>query len=350
MNKFRLVEIYEMFSNIEADAEFDSELIYDACADIKLDGEIEDELLNRLESIIDRFENCEIASNEAAAAITKELSCDYEAAKRDTSSFDGFFAELNDHIDAFFISRGFKKRGKGEYELSDATAVKGVYVNFDPLLYDNEDLMLFPLIQCYRADVKDEMTIIERLEPNDHLKPVTKTMRVPVNEFDLFSNRSSIPYSTRSKGALRIKGITCPEVFKVVDGETDVGSNDPTTVSVGSAGELYDRFEPFLDAACSILDKKKPNAVYRENYRQKYKFLLPALSKPFLWTALISILAGLAFGALVLVFDLIFGDAPPIHWYVILNAALIFGGVFALVFAFIFAVIIGLTRYNSERF
>ncbi|MBQ4429101.1 MAG: hypothetical protein II871_04955 [Clostridia bacterium] len=346
------IDLYEVITGIKCIDVLDADFLSDAID--SFENEIyflNDEQVEEAIKLLTSFENAEISRSELSAAFASLLDSEYESAKRFCEQFDSFFNEVQNRIDGFFISRGFNKRERGKYERIDGDKFKGIEFCFrDDCSIDPGDVYAFPQLYCLRADSVDGC-VLAAANGDAEKRNIASLIRIPKDDFDIFTAHPAAP--KRSTASLQKRFIRTPLIVRYAyDGTID--DLGVLSADISSPEQLFDLLEPHLDAACAVLNGERPNKTHRKLTASASGFGSSHLFKLFVQCLLLTILAAIGCGALVLLLDLIFGTAPPLRFEQYLKAMLVCGMFFIpcgiVVFcAYLYFVRKGIIE-NSERF
>lgn len=346
------IDLYEVITGIKCVDVLDSDFLSDAIDSFENEiYSLNDEQVEEAIKLLTSFENAEISRSALSAAFASLLHAEYENAKRFSEQFDSFFDDVQNRIDGFFISRGFSKRERGKYECIDGDKFKGIEFSFrNDYTIDPGDVYAFPQLFCLRAESVDGC-VLAAANGDGEKRNIVSLIRIPKDDFDIFTAQPTAP--KRSTASLQKRFVRIPFIVRYAyDGTID--DLGVLSADISSPEQLFDLLEPHLDAACAVLNGERPNKTHRKLTASASGFGSSHLFELFVQCLLLTILAAIGCGALVLLLDLIFGTAPPLRFGYYLKVMLVCGMFFIpcgiVVFcAYLFFVRKGIIE-NSERF
>lgn len=323
MSKSEIIEIYEAFLKLGPNDDPNETILADHYYDIDLEADNGDETAKKLRSVFDELMSGKLDNQEAASVIIRDFKVEYDIAKSIEARYDDFTQSLTAYVERYFSARGYETAGELRFVKREASSIKAIMLLYQPGILENGELRVYPLISCSRSKISRGRVKLLSSEVSADRRIKFVKRKVPAESFDPFD-------SSVSSRAQFSTVITCAPIFNVMFDENG-GYKYPDTDNefplfpVSNSKMLFEGLEPYLDAACSILDNKKPNKTYLESFKKEHwgsrellKYLFPFF--------LLSVAVGsLLFGGAILLFELIFGDAPPFNWLLYAGTGLCFG-------------------------
>lgn len=251
----------------------------DGLSDEQLDADIADlveELkcdcdffVDQTSEVIKLLEREELPARERLASVCEYLRPDYECLEAELAAAEPVKNELISLVDAFLTERGYSLCDKGKYQKREKNVIMGLMFDLSPCFWDGK-VCFSTALSCRRAKVRRDRIRTASAEYNGK-RFKNRTVSQPEESFDIFGDHGIILDSPLVEGDLKQRNIVVPNL--ILDSSAESISYDlcaPDVMSCACVSDAAAAFEvllPYLDGACSMLERKKPNDEFIKAYR-----------------------------------------------------------------------------------
>lgn len=270
MDKNTIKSLFDAFSHDmdELSAEQLEADIADIVEELKYDR---DPIDKKTAEVIKLLEREELPSRERLASVCEYLYPDHEELEAELAASEQVKNELLSLVDAYLTERGYSLRDKGNYQKRDKSAVTGLMIDVFSCFSDGRVCFNTSLL-CRRARVRrGNIRTNSSVYNGKGFK--RRTVSHPAESFDIFGDHGMIIDSPLWDSDLKQRIVFVPAL--IWDDSAESISYDlhaPDVMSCARVSDAEAAFEvllPYLDGACSLLDRKKPNDEFIKAYRYR---------------------------------------------------------------------------------